>query len=80
MGRSEAEDLTQEVFVKVHQALPKFRGDCKVSTWVYRIATHAAFDRLRSPSFRGTGHVMLQIGRPAPRGVPASSRSSFERR
>lgn len=72
VGSSEAEDLTQEVFIKVHQALPHFRGDCKVSTWVYRIATNAAFDRLRSPSFRGAGQVMLQIGRPAPERPPGA--------
>jgi RNA polymerase sigma-70 factor, ECF subfamily len=48
VDQSEAEDLTQEVFVKVHQALPGFRGDSKISTWLYRIATNAALDRLRS--------------------------------
>jgi RNA polymerase sigma-70 factor (ECF subfamily) len=57
VGTSEAEDLTQEVFAKVSQALPHFRGDSKVSTWVYRIATNTAFDRLRSPSFQRTGQV-----------------------
>ena len=70
VGSSEAEDVTQEVFVKVHQALPHFRGDCKVSTWIYRIATNAAFDRLRSPSLRGADRVLLQIGRPAPERPP----------
>ncbi|MBZ0306348.1 MAG: sigma-70 family RNA polymerase sigma factor [Anaerolineae bacterium] len=48
VGEQEAEDLTQEVFVKVSRALPDFRGDSSLSTWLYRIATHAAIDRLRS--------------------------------
>jgi RNA polymerase sigma-70 factor, ECF subfamily len=48
VGESEAEDLTQEVFVKVQQALPGFRGESKISTWLYRIATHTALDRLRT--------------------------------
>ena len=48
----EAEDLTQEVFVKVSRSLDAFRGDSNLSTWLYRIATNAAIDRLRSPSFR----------------------------
>ena len=51
VGELEAEDLTQEIFVKVYQALESFRGDSKISTWLYRIATNAALDRLRvSPS------------------------------
>lgn len=48
----EAEDLTQEVFVKIDQALKTFRGESQLSTWIYRIATNAALDRLRSPSFQ----------------------------
>ena len=52
VGEHEAEDLTQEVFAKVNQALKTFRGESQLSTWIYRIATNAAFDRLRSPSFR----------------------------
>lgn len=51
-GESEAEDLAQEVFLKASQALPEFRGHAKLSTWLYRIATHAACDQRRSPAFR----------------------------
>ena len=52
-GPTEAEDLTQEVFEKVSNALKGFKGDSKLSTWLYRIATNTALDRLRSSSFRG---------------------------
>ncbi|MCK5392409.1 MAG: sigma-70 family RNA polymerase sigma factor [Deltaproteobacteria bacterium] len=48
----EAEDLTQEVFTKVSQGLKNFRGESQLSTWIYRIATNIAFDRLRNPSFQ----------------------------
>ena len=60
LGTTEAEDLTQEVFVKVSQALPSFRGESKVSTWIYRIATNTAFDRLRSPAFRPETRVPIE--------------------
>ena len=59
VGENEAEDLTQETFVKVNLALENFRGDSKLSTWLYRIATNTALDRLRSPSFRETLPVEL---------------------
>jgi RNA polymerase sigma-70 factor, ECF subfamily len=52
VGESEAEDLTQEIFVKIDQRLESFRGEAQLSTWVYRVATNAALDRLRSASFR----------------------------
>jgi RNA polymerase sigma-70 factor (ECF subfamily) len=43
----EAEDLTQEVFAKVSRNLGTFRGESHVSTWIYRIATNLAIDRIR---------------------------------
>jgi RNA polymerase sigma-70 factor, ECF subfamily len=46
-GEAEAEDLAQEVFEKVSRGLEDFRGDAELSTWVYRIATNTALDRLR---------------------------------
>lgn len=56
VGGNEAEDLTQEVFVKVSKALEDFRGESKLSTWMYRIATNVAIDRMRATSFqRETG-------------------------
>jgi len=54
VGETEAEDLTQAVFIKVSQALPDFRGASSLATWIYRIAANAVTDRVRSPSFRDT--------------------------
>ena len=49
---AEAEDVTQEVFDKVNRNLDGFRGQSKLSTWIYRIATNTAIDKLRSASFK----------------------------
>jgi RNA polymerase sigma-70 factor (ECF subfamily) len=54
VGEFDAEDLAQAVFIKVNQALSTFRGESRISTWIYRIATNAAYDRLRQSSFRLT--------------------------
>jgi RNA polymerase sigma-70 factor (ECF subfamily) len=47
VGDADAEDVAQEVFVKVGKALEGFRGDSSLSTWIYRIATNTATDHLR---------------------------------
>jgi RNA polymerase sigma-70 factor (ECF subfamily) len=59
VGENEAEDLTQDVFVKVSRVLENFRGECKFSTWLYRIATNAAIDRMRTSSFRQDAELGL---------------------
>ena len=51
-GPGEADDLSQETFARVSQALAGFRGEAALSTWIYRIATNVAFDRARSPGFQ----------------------------
>lgn len=52
VGKNDAEDLTQEVFVRIDKGLADFKGKSSLSTWVYRIATNAALDRIKSRSFR----------------------------
>ncbi|MEE9202133.1 MAG: RNA polymerase sigma factor [Dehalococcoidia bacterium] len=48
----EAEDLTQETFIKVHRKLPALKDESKVASWIYRIATTVALDRLRQPAYK----------------------------
>lgn len=54
VGEHEAEDVAQTVFEKVNTSLSTFKGESKVSTWVFKIATNAALDRLKSPSYKRT--------------------------
>ncbi len=49
--RADAEDLTQELFVRVYQNLPDFRADARVSTWIYRLATNICLDHFRKKSY-----------------------------
>jgi len=46
-NREEAEDLAQEAFLRLHRSLPKFRGESRISTWLYRTTTRLAIDHLR---------------------------------
>ncbi|HET7319016.1 MAG TPA: sigma-70 family RNA polymerase sigma factor [Nitrospirota bacterium] len=48
VGEEEAEDVAQEVFLRVDRGLEGFRGESSMGTWIYRIARNAALDRLRS--------------------------------
>ena len=52
IGKDEAEDITQEVFVKINKGLMYVKWESSLSTWVYRIATNAALDRLHSRAFK----------------------------
>jgi RNA polymerase sigma-70 factor (ECF subfamily) len=47
-----AEDLVQEVFLRVHRARDRYTPDARFSTWLYRIATNLALNELRRPRRR----------------------------
>lgn len=53
--REEAEDIAQEVFVQVFKAIDQFRGDSKLSTWIYRIAVNLCKNRSKYLSRRHAG-------------------------
>lgn len=48
--QAEAEDLTQETFLRAYRQLGSLREPAAVSTWLYRIATHVCYDRFRQVS------------------------------
>jgi len=43
-NRQDAEDATQDVFIKVFRAIRKFRGDAKLTTWLYQIAVNTSLN------------------------------------
>ena len=55
-NRTDAEDVAQEVFLRVHRAIGSFRGEAKLSTWLYGIAANLCLNRLASADQRRVRH------------------------
>ena len=69
--RSRAEDLAQDVFLRVHRGLPYFRGEARLSTWIYRIVANVCVQDSSRPTT-----VSLDDERAAPV-VPSASDRQF---
>ena len=54
---NEALDLTQETFVRAWTALPNFKGQSQLRTWLYRIVTNLCYNRLATPSLHALGII-----------------------
>ena len=52
VGRAEAEDLLQEIFLTAHRKLALFKGESSIGTWLFRLATNLCLDHLRSRNAR----------------------------
>jgi RNA polymerase sigma-70 factor (ECF subfamily) len=50
----DASDATQDIFIRAYHALPRFRGECAFSTWLYRIAVNTCLDTVRRRSRQQT--------------------------
>ncbi|OUR95599.1 RNA polymerase [Flavobacteriales bacterium 34_180_T64] len=46
-NREEAEEVSQDTFIKAYKSLAKFKGDSKFSTWIYKVAYHTCLDRIK---------------------------------
>jgi RNA polymerase sigma-70 factor (ECF subfamily) len=55
VGQMEAEDLAQEIFIKVSKSLDNLRDPAKLSSWIFEIALNTAKDRLRHRSSMKSG-------------------------
>lgn len=67
-----AADLLQETFVQVWRALPGFRGDSALSTWIHAIAVRTAIDRDRSEARRSERERAVEDPAPSPPAIAAT--------
>ena len=56
-NREDAEEITQDVLLRVFQKIDDFRGDAALSSWIYRITFNTAMSRLRTLKHRRPGEV-----------------------
>jgi RNA polymerase sigma-70 factor, ECF subfamily len=63
--RAEAEEIAQEVFLRAYRALADFRGEARLGTWLYGIASRLCLNRLASPDRRVTRGDAVLIDVPA---------------
>jgi RNA polymerase sigma-70 factor (ECF subfamily) len=71
--RGRAEDLAQEVFLRIHRGLPYFRGEARLSTWIYRIVANVCLQE------QGRAAAPLSIDDTRVSGRVTSATSSADR-
>jgi RNA polymerase sigma-70 factor (ECF subfamily) len=57
----DADDIKQETFLKAYRALPTFRGDCSLLTWLLKIASNLCRDRIKSRSRRSEVELAPEV-------------------
>ena len=62
--RSLAEDLTQEIFLRVYQGLPKFSLRCRFTTWLFQVTKNRVLDELRANERRPRVLVSIEDAPP----------------
>jgi RNA polymerase sigma-70 factor (ECF subfamily) len=70
-NQADAEEITQDTFIRAHRALARFRGDSSLSTWLHRIALNLARNRYWY-FFRRRRHVTQSLDCPLRAGDPAT--------
>ena len=58
---ADAEDVTQEVFVKVFEEFDQFRGEAQLQTWIYRIAVNKSLDFLRAQKAKKRSGILVRL-------------------
>lgn len=67
-NREDAEEVAQDVLMKVYRKIEAFRGDSALSSWIYRITFNAAMSRLRNGKFSRPGEVPEEAAGSDPNG------------
>lgn len=84
-GEAEADDIVQDVYLAAWRALPQFRGDADLRTWLYRIATHRTIHAVTAQTRRRVRERLAAADFDPPSGCPhdavvASQTSTMIRR
>jgi len=60
-SEADAEDVTQDVFIQIHESLPGYKGEAKLSTWAYRIAINKALDFKKRKKAQRRGGLLTRV-------------------
>ena len=71
-NETDAEDVTQEVFIQIHESLAGYKGEAKLSTWAYRIAINKALDFEKRKKAQRRGGLFKRVFNTAEAEEPVS--------
>lgn len=57
---ADLEDALQDVFIEVYRSIPKFRGQAKITTWLYRVCVNVGLQKIRRNKRRPEGYSTLR--------------------
>src|SRR5258708_35539426 len=79
-SRAEAEEIAQEVFLRAYRAIGEFRGEARLGTWLYGIASRLCLNRLASPDRRLArgDEAPADVAAPTPDGATPAERAALD--
>ena len=79
-SRAEAEEIAQEVFLRAYRAIGAFRGEARLGTWLYGIASRLCLNRLASPDRRLArgDEALADVAAPTPDAASTAERAELD--